>query len=254
MATSVGTAQIVNDAAVTRKVQGAYLIQHFEDFAISAEKVLETWRYPLKRIVVSRWLQNIAETHGLSSTLVENGIDSEVFSSGRPIQSRAPIVLAMVSDQYFKRTDLVIESFNRLAANGSGAILRTFGACSRPLGLSEAVDHFKDPPQPELVALYQEAQIFLCASDYEGFGLPALEAMSCGAVVVTTDNGGVPSFSDGTAVVVPVGECQPMVTEIQGLLESQDRLVELATAGHARALELDVNASFERFEAALLGL
>ncbi len=51
------------------------------------------------------------------------------------------------------------------------------------------------PPQIEIGNALRNADIYICASHYESFGLPILEAMSCGASVITTDVGGNREFS-----------------------------------------------------------
>ncbi len=252
VATSVGTADLVR-RLIGARTRGVYLIQHFEDFSLPRDAVLETWRYPLTRVVVSGWLKSIADAHGLPASLVENGVDTDRFPPGPPIGCRPRSALAMVSEQAFKRTDLLVDAFNALAEAEPATRLRTFGACRRPPGLHPAVSHHEDPAPGVLTALYQGAQVFVCASDFEGFGLPALEAMACGAVVVSTDNGGVPSFAGGAAVVVERGDARAIAQATRQLLDSPEELARRAVVGLARAEELSLRAAADRFEAVLVG-
>lgn len=252
VATSVGTADLVRRLSRSG-TRGIYLIQGFEDFTLPRDAVLETWRYPLTRVVVSGWLKSIADEHELPATVVENGVDTDRFIPGPPINERERSVLAMVSDQALKRTDLVVEAFDSLANVKPPIRLKTFGSCRRPVGLHPAVSHYKDPPPDVLTALYQETQVYVCASDREGFGLPALEAMACGAVVVSTDNGGVPSFAGDIGVVVDRGDARAIAEAARELIESPEDLARRAQVGLGRAAELSIRAAADRFAAVVVG-
>jgi glycosyltransferase involved in cell wall biosynthesis len=54
----------------------------------------------------------------------------------------------------------------------------------------------------ELPGLYAHAAVFLYPGIYEGFGLPIIEAMSCGAPVVTANTGAAPEIAGGAAILV----------------------------------------------------
>ena len=71
-----------------------------------------------------------------------------------------------------------------------------FGARSPDQPLPDWITYHQAPEQSTLVDdLYNGSRIFLCTSTVEGFGLPALEAMACGAALVTTDNGGADDYA-----------------------------------------------------------
>lgn len=57
-----------------------------------------------------------------------------------------------------------------------------------------------------LRALYRGALAFVYPSRYEGFGIPPLEAMACGAPVIATRTGAIPDFTDGAAMFVEPGD------------------------------------------------
>jgi glycosyltransferase involved in cell wall biosynthesis len=57
-------------------------------------------------------------------------------------------------------------------------------------------------PDEELARLYRGARCVAYASVYEGFGIPVLEAMACGAAVVTSRGGATEEVADGAAVLV----------------------------------------------------
>jgi glycosyltransferase involved in cell wall biosynthesis len=88
-----------------------------------------------------------------------------------------------------------------------------FSAKSRQA--SVACDEFHpNPPQSALARLYSSCPIFLCPSWDEGSGLPSMEAMLCGAAVVTYDNGGSRDYAvDGKTAFVAHRRDRAMLTE-----------------------------------------
>jgi len=85
---------------------------------------------------------------------------------------------------------------------------------------------------------YAKSSIAVVPSEYEGFGLPAGEAMACGVAVVTTDGGALPEVVGDAAVVVPAGNAAALASGISGLLEDDRRREQLATAGRKRIAEM----------------
>jgi hypothetical protein len=90
-----------------------------------------------------------------------------------------------------------------------------------------------NPPQAELAALYRGASVYLCASRYESFPLPPLEAMASGAPVVSTGNVGVLEYArDGdNALVVPIGDVEAMCAALGRVLDEPDLAARLREGG-----------------------
>jgi len=101
----------------------------------------------------------------------------------------------------------------------------------------------------QLADFYRELAVFILPSRMEGLGLPALEAMACGAAVVVTDNGGSREYArDGeNCFVVPVGDVEAMGAAVLRLLEDDELRRRVASAGTATALTF----SWDRAAAAL---
>lgn len=88
-------------------------------------------------------------------------------------------------------------------------------------------------PQGEIGNCLRRSDIYICASLYESFCLPVLEAMSCGAAVVTTDNGGIRDFvEDGNnAIVINKNNIADMVDKVAMLIDNpelREKLIENA--------------------------
>jgi glycosyltransferase involved in cell wall biosynthesis len=89
---------------------------------------------------------------------------------------------------------------------------------------------------PELVALYRRATLVVVPSLYEGFGLPAAEAMACGTPVVATRAGALPEVlaAGGGGILVPPGDAEALAKAIATLLDQPAARAELGARAPAR--------------------
>jgi len=106
-------------------------------------------------------------------------------------------------------------------------------------GLNRFVQYLPRLSADELVRLYNRAQILVSPSLYEGFGLPAAEAMACGTAVIATTAGAFPEFiEDGrTGVLVPPGDADALAEAILALLRdpARCRVMGAAASEHIRS-------------------
>ncbi|WHI52643.1 glycosyltransferase [Microbulbifer sp. MLAF003] len=89
----------------------------------------------------------------------------------------------------------------------------------------------------ELVGYYRSATVVACPSLYEGFGLPAGEAMACGAPVVSSDGGALPEVVGDAGIVVPAGNSQALGEALGRVLSDISLQAELSAKGRARIEE-----------------
>lgn len=87
----------------------------------------------------------------------------------------------------------------------------------------------------ELALFYSAADLFVFPSFYEGFGLPVLEAMTCGCPVAASDTSSIPEVTGGAAVLLPPGDVDAWANTVKELLHDTDRRASLSEAGQARA-------------------
>ena len=87
----------------------------------------------------------------------------------------------------------------------------------------------------KLRELYRGARAFIYPSKYEGFGLPPLEAMACGAPVIATRTGAIPDYAEGAAVLVRPGSRTELKEAMVKVLQDHGLRRELRARGPERA-------------------
>jgi glycosyltransferase involved in cell wall biosynthesis len=109
------------------------------------------------------------------------------------------------------------------------------------LGVRDAVSFVSGVSDERVVELYAEASLAVVPSLYEGFSLPAIEAMACGTPLLATTGGALPEVvgsTDGEAAwLVPPGDAGALAGAIVSLLGDDGERARLSDAGRARVLD-----------------
>ena len=222
-------------AAAPSKGAKFYLIQHYESLYHGAPDAVDaTYRLPLRQIAISSWLCGLlAQRFGARADLLVTPVDRELFHpSGATAQAARPRVLMLHHDYAWKGVADGLQAVARARAAGAGLHLVGFGVKSAPAGVPYDEFH-ANPPQSGLAALYSGADIYLCPSWDEGLGMPSMEAMACGAALVTYDNGGCRDYArDGiTALVARRRDVADLAAKLTILIVEPTVRRRLATAG-----------------------
>ena len=106
------------------------------------------------------------------------------------------------------------------------------------LGIADCVTHLGQVDTTELVRNYSMATMLVVPSVYEGFGLPAAEAMCCGTPVVSTTAGALPEIVGDAGILVPPADTRALTEAIAGLLDNPDRRKYLGEMGQRRAMSM----------------
>lgn len=176
--------------------------------------------------------------------LVHCGVDTEVF---RPIPEIAKIprrIMATVSaDQPLKGVTFLLRALAEVVRHYPDVELlmvgkpKADGEAERlieQLGLSPNIRCVRGIDTDTLVTHYNEAEIVVVPSLYEGFGLPAAEAMACGTAVISSDGGALPEVVGDAAEMVPAGHSDALARALIDLLADDGRRHALAAAGRRR--------------------
>ena len=103
------------------------------------------------------------------------------------------------------------------------------------LGLEGRVQFTGYLPQDDLPMVYNLASLFVYPTKYEGFGLPALEAMACGTPVVTTAISSLPEIVGDAGILIPPGDEQALASAMAEVLHDSTLFNQLRTRGLQRS-------------------
>lgn len=111
------------------------------------------------------------------------------------------------------------------------------------LGLHAHVRHLTGVPDVQLAHLYHLAGVLAFPSHYEGFGLPALEAMHCGCPVVVSDRGSLPEVIGGAGLAVNPDDESAWVAALAAVLTDSTLANTLRQKGYKQALSFTWQAT-----------
>jgi glycosyltransferase involved in cell wall biosynthesis len=106
------------------------------------------------------------------------------------------------------------------------------------LKLGDCVTYTGKIETSDLVRHYSSAAMLVVPSIYEGFGLPAAEAMACGAPVISTTAGALPEVVGDAGILVPPGDTRAIVQAVSALLDDGSRRRQMGALGKERVARL----------------
>jgi glycosyltransferase involved in cell wall biosynthesis len=182
-------------------------------------------------------------------TVVPVGVDHTVFkpydgvakkkgrlmvtsSSDVPMKGLVPLLEAIAKLRVEREIDLVVIGQPKAKGRVASTLER--------LGLNDIVTTISGVSDEELARLYGEAEVAIVPSLYEGFSLPAIEAMSCGVPVVATTGGALPEVvgvSGETGLLVEPNNPDALVGAIRKLLDDPALASRLGANGRERVIE-----------------
>lgn len=99
------------------------------------------------------------------------------------------------------------------------------------------------PSREDLIALYSQAAAFVFPSWYEGFGIPILEAMTCGAPVIASDRTSIPEVTGGAALLMDAEDDETLARHLMAVLSDAAEAERLRQAGYRRASQFSWKAT-----------
>ena len=233
-----------------------YLVQHYESLYHGDPAAVDaTYRLPLEPIVISTWLREILrERFGREAEVLVTPVDRALFHRvPATVTTSRPRVLMLHHEYAWKGVADGLAAIGRVKSRVPGLTLVGFGVKAPREALPYDEFH-ANPPQAALAALYSGSDIYLCPSWDEGLGMPPMEAMACGAALVTYDNGGCRDYAiDGeTALVAPRRDVDALAAALARMASDEPLRARLAAAGHARVTTaFDWDRAVNRLEARL---
>ncbi|MFP5321054.1 MAG: glycosyltransferase family 4 protein [Acidimicrobiia bacterium] len=179
--------------------------------------------------------------------IVPVGVDPDVFKPLDDVQ-RIPgrLVTTASADVTMKGLRYLLEALAKLRTERDDVHLVVIGK-EKPggpssqtidrLGLRGHVEFVTGVPEQRIIELYSEAELAVVPSLYEGFSLPAIEAMSCGCPLVATTGGAIPEVvgPDGeTSMLVPPGDSEALADRIRRALDDPEGSRRIGLAGRTR--------------------
>jgi glycosyltransferase involved in cell wall biosynthesis len=182
--------------------------------------------------------------------IVPVGVDPQIFHP-MPEVARVPgrLMTTTSSDVPMKGLVPLLEALAKVRTERDDVELVIIGkakekskipALIERLGLRDCVQFVSGVPTERIVELYAESEIAVVPSLYEGFSLPAIEAMASGVPLVATTGGALPEVvgTDGeTGLLVPPGDPDALAHMLLRALGDAELRARIGAAGRARALD-----------------
>lgn len=252
IATAVQTVHTVCDKMEAKKK--AYYIQDYENWYVTDEYVEKTFGAGLENIVISTWLKNIVDKKAKSpSVLIQNPIDTSVYVPRVSMSHRAQHTVGLLYNEgVHKGVKNAFEVLKRVKKIYPDLTVKMFGQFPKP-SLPEWVEYIRGASQAETVDIYNWCQVFLCSTIKEGYGLTGIEAMACGACLVSTDYDGAKEYAvDGyNALLSPVGDIQAQVDNVVRLFEDMDLRNKISQNGIKSADKYSWDEAMRKFNEAI---
>jgi glycosyltransferase involved in cell wall biosynthesis len=179
--------------------------------------------------------------------VVPNGINTELFYPIPEIKRDANRIIATNSaDTPLKGLNFLLQAVAkvsetrkiRLTVVGMPKKNGSIEKLIRKLGIGRLITFTGRIDNMEFVRQYARASVAVVPSVYEGFGIPAGEAMACGLPVISTTGGALPEVVGNAGILVPPADPEALVKTIMELLDNPGRAEKLGRAGFKRVRTL----------------
>lgn len=182
--------------------------------------------------------------------VVPIGIDTDFFAPQTDIE-RIPgrIVSTASADVPLKGQKFLLEAIAKVRDEFPHVHLELVGKqregsttaeTLNQLGLDDIVRFNQGISYEELVNLLASAEVAIVPSLYEGFSIPAIEALSCGAPLIASTGGALPEVAGPhleTCLAVPPGDSDALADQIKYAFQNPDLCREIGLAGRQRVIE-----------------
>lgn len=168
--------------------------------------------------------------------IVPNGVD-DFFTPG-PVEANGTeddYILFTGTLEPRKGIDDLIDAWRALARPRPRLVLCGGAGWGTRFDEEEGIERTGYVSRERLRELYRGALVFVYPSHHEGFGLPPLEAMACGAPVIATRTGAIPDYAEGAALLVAPANRDALRDAIARVVRDRSLRAELRARGPERA-------------------
>jgi len=213
------------------------------------EDAKRAWSMDLPSITVSKTLVPTLEELCPGSVLdvVPNGIDKNLYHD-KGLKREG--IGVFYSKHPNKAPDFIIKVVQELRNKYPQTPLHVISTTSLPSELQGIVEFHHYPPVDRVCEIYNLCKVWLLPSDTEGLPGPVLEAMSCGTVVVSTDNDGSLEIIEPelNGLVSPRRDLDAFIKNVERAVTDDSLRSRLSQAGHERAEEFSWDAAVIKME------
>ncbi len=174
------------------------------------------------------------------------GVDQSIFRPYPHVQPKRNRILTTASaDIPLKGLPILLEAFDMVLKSNPEAELVVIGKLRNgqarkvleERNLARHVQFKSDLTRAQLAEEYQTATVAVTPSLYEGFGLPAAEAMSCGTPVIVTDGGALPEVAGDAGIIVRKNDPRALARAMTRILNDPDHRAAIAASCHDHAVK-----------------
>lgn len=164
--------------------------------------------------------------------IVPNGVD-DFFTPGAAEEDDFILFTGTIEPR--KGIDELIAAWRALPAPRPRLVLCGAPGWGTSIGPEDGIEVTGYVSRERLRELYRRARLFVYPSRHEGFGIPPLEAMACGAPVIATRTGAIAEYAEGAAILVGPGDREALHAAMTRVLHDASLRAELRARGPERA-------------------
>lgn len=218
---------------------GSHLFEIDRLSEIKRKVVYDRMQLPPFIYTVSKYsAEKIEEIYGKSSSIIYNALESKIFYPREKERDEKETSITIVGSEDFKFKNVgeVLEVIRELKERYQ-IKLNWITQTEPKINIEEGKNAIVNPEQKIIGDVLRNTDIYICNSEYESFGLPTLEAMTCGATVITTDTGGMRDFviDRENALVIKHHNKEDMKEKIEMLINDKNLMHKMSQNGIATA-------------------
>lgn len=250
IAIATGADTIYRTMDMFRNARKYYFIQGYETWLFSEEDLFKTYMLDARNIVIAKWLKDIVDRYSKKPAyLLKNPIDTNKYKVKNKIELRQQYSVGILyHDSESKGFKYAYEAICMVKKLYPELKLYMFGTSVPDFEIPGWVDYTLNATQEQTIDIYNKVSIFVCGSIIEGFGLTGLEAMACGATLVSTDYDGVREYAinEYNALLSPVKDPESLKNNIVRLLNDDNLRKIIAFNGTNTAIDFSLENAIDQ--------